>query len=76
MSTAINDGGPAYPVPGDQQDPDFNGASLRDVFAGQAMKAFIGTAGVNCLDGLDGYEDHTAAAAYRMADAMLKARGS
>jgi hypothetical protein len=30
------DSGPAFPVPGDQQDEGFNGMSLRDYFAAHA----------------------------------------
>lgn len=36
MST-INDGGPAYPVPGLQHDESFNGMSLRNYFATHAI---------------------------------------
>jgi hypothetical protein len=73
--SARNDGGPAYPVPGLQNDPDFNGMSLRDYFAAQAMQAAIGliphmqppTSGKTVPDCLT-------AMAYEYADAMLKAR--
>lgn len=81
-----DDGGCAFPILGVWQnqatgettthqtsDP---GMSLRDHFAGEAMAGMIATAGAPCLAGLDGYEDQTAKAAYRMADAMLKARAS
>lgn len=37
----IDDGGPAFPVPGLQSDETFNGISLRDWFAGQASEADI-----------------------------------
>lgn len=50
--------------------------TLRDEFAMRAMQGMLATAGAPCLGGLDGYEPHTAAAAYRLADAMLKARAS
>lgn len=50
------------------------GMTLRDYFAAKAMQGFICTAGAACLNGLDGYEPHTAKAAYKMADAMLAAR--
>ena len=36
MSDRIEDGGPAYPVPGDQPHPQMNGMSLRDWFAAHA----------------------------------------
>ncbi|WP_257828075.1 hypothetical protein [Burkholderia glumae] len=35
------DGGPAFPIPGLQHDPDFNGMSLRDHFASIADLAGI-----------------------------------
>lgn len=41
--------------------------SLRDWFAGQAMAGF-------CTEGLGGSYSHIAADAFKMADAMLKAR--
>ena len=69
-----NDGGPAFPVPGFPNDETFNGMTLRDYFAAKAMGALISTAAAPCLNGLDGYETHTARASYKMADAMLAAR--
>ena len=83
----INDGGSAFPVHAVYQDCGIDGNSgpvltetinsgmtLRDYFAAKAMAALITTAGAPCLNGLDGYEQHTASASYKMADAMLKAR--
>lgn len=85
MST--NDGGPAFPVStmveertagyGHQDGPatyQFGGMTLRDYFAAKAMAAMIGTAAIPCLVGLKGGEPQTAEAAYKIADAMLKAR--
>ena len=65
--SARNDGGPAYPVPGLQNDPDFNGMSLRDYFAAQAMTGFLARPG-----SINPTQD--AALAYLIADSMLKAR--
>lgn len=85
MSAAINDGGPAFPVPGlsglpngDFIHPDA-GMTLRDHFAAQALNS--GMAG-NWRDnhyepksGLSTIEN-VARAAYQFADAMLKARSA
>lgn len=77
--SAMNDGGPAFPVPpgrtsitGDPRDgvgyePAIGGMSLRDYFAGQAL------AGMCFRESWFSYED-VAASAYRMADTMLKER--
>lgn len=48
--------------------------SLRDQMAMAALQGFLTTAGAPSLNGLQGYEDITAKASYKMADAMLKAR--
>jgi hypothetical protein len=63
------DGGPAFPVPGDQP---LDGMSLRDWFAGQAMQSII------LADGIQYANAETAHAefAYRQADAMLIARAT
>lgn len=67
MSEQINDGGPAFPAP---YNNDGVGMSLRDWFAGQALVALPHT---GC--GGDLHIEDAAKAAYQMADAMLKARG-
>ncbi|OZI57784.1 hypothetical protein CAL20_09635 [Bordetella genomosp. 4] len=81
----MEDGGPAFPV----ADWDYqtfqpktveeirrllSGMSLRDYFAAKAMQGMLSTANASCLNGLDGYEEITAKAAYTIADAMLRAR--
>ena len=68
---ARNDGGPAYPVPSDQY-PEFNGMTLRDYFAGQALAQIIGS----LVDWPDEKSEITAHAevAYMYSDAMLAAR--
>lgn len=65
MSTK-NDGGPAFPI-GSTPEEWGNGMTLRDYFAAKAMQNYI----------CDDYTpDAIAKAAYEMADAMLKARGT
>ena len=71
MSAPINDGGPAYPVPGLQHDESFNGLSLRDYFASEALNGLI----CHLVGVKDGSPDDYARRAYQYADAMLKARG-
>lgn len=68
MSNTINDGGPAFPNLGYNADKNYNGMSLRDWFAGQAL------ANRYTYD-IDGRPDNVAAFAYQVADAMLAARG-
>ena len=48
--------------------------SVIDATAISAMQGMISTAGAPCLNGLDGFEDHMAKAAYKIADAMIEAR--
>jgi len=84
MSAAeIDDGGPAFPVkvgrdslPLQVSENQFvmPGMSLRDYFAARALQGMLTTAGAPSLNGLDGYEDITAQAAYKIANAMIKAR--
>ncbi|NEG85062.1 hypothetical protein GQQ15_06250 [Pantoea agglomerans] len=51
-------------------------ATIRDYFAAKAMHGYISTAAAPCIvGGLDGAEDELAKGAYKMADAMLRARG-
>jgi hypothetical protein len=77
----IKHGGPAFPVECDWVDGEprgrqtanhagwHEGMTLRDYFAAKAMQGFI--TGVDDFD-----EDALAAASYRLADAMLRARGA
>lgn len=71
----IDDGGNAFPIPGLQNDESFNGMSLRDYFAGQALQGFL--SGL-LADGQakfgDSSRSEVAAQSYQMADAMLAAR--
>lgn len=53
-----------------------DGMTMRDYFAAKAMHGYISTAAAPCIvGGLDGAEDELAKGAYKMADAMLRARG-
>ena len=68
MSAIIKDGGPAYPVPNLEHDPDFNGMSLRDYFAGQYIAGAFGG-----IPGQHLQPDNAASEAYKIADAMIAA---
>jgi hypothetical protein len=67
----INNGGPAFPIadvpyPNGNVQHGWNGMSLRDWFAGQALAGLLAHTGES--------ERNRAVAAYRYADAMLRAR--
>ena len=62
---------PAFPNPHFR---DSSGMTLRDYFAAKAMQAIIQDTGINIGEGKDRSDKHDAEAAYRYADAMLKAR--
>ena len=68
MNNQINDGGPAFPnVPPDSQYSDWDkGMTLRDYFAAAALQSMN-------IDGKFSAKTY-ASDAYKMADAMLKAR--
>ncbi|WP_267399031.1 hypothetical protein [Pseudomonas sp. GM_Psu_2] len=66
---SINNGGPAFPIPGLQHDEDFNGMTLRDYFAAKAMQAFNANP-----DFTNDNVRKIAELAYLQADEMLKAR--
>ena len=71
--TAKNDGGPAFPVYDDHgQYVNGGGATLRDYFAAKAMEVDY-TLAKNFTD--PDWRYGIALDAYKMADAMLKARG-
>jgi hypothetical protein len=63
-----NTGGPAFPTSCDLRHMEVEGMTLRDYFAAKAMQADM-TGGVHADD-----FDWTATRAYKVADAMLKAR--
>jgi hypothetical protein len=73
MSAPTDNGGPAFPVadtvyPSGQVQHGFNGMSLRDWFAGQAL------AGMLADQMREGHPKDYAKNAYRFADAVLAAR--
>ena len=75
------DGGTAFPRldykpygDGSGQWHNEGGMSLRDHFAGLAMQGDIAGLSINLYEYTDGELREKAEAAYRMADAMLKAR--
>ena len=67
----IKTGGPAFPVPGLQNDADFNGMTLRDYFAANALQTM--SLSNNWSDN-PLYWESVARSAYVCADAMLRAR--
>ena len=69
--TDIKDGGPAFPHENRHQ-ANWEGMSLRDYFAGQAL---TGLARSHAEGTVDDYQpEHVAQDCYRLADAMLKER--
>lgn len=70
-------GGTAFPLPlGSETVEGKEGMTLRDYFAAKLMPAVIGSLnGPITGEEYPGDFDHYAECAYRMADAMLRARG-
>jgi hypothetical protein len=69
----INNGCPAFPNLGYNKEANYNGMTLRDYFAGQAMVGWLSSWTTDSSPQF--FEaDHVAATAYDYADAMLKAR--
>lgn len=67
-----NDGGQAFPVPGDEERTYTPGMSLRDWFAGQALAGIVqGTQSEKMKPTCPGEAAHWA---YMIAEAMLAAR--
>ena len=72
-----NPGGSAFPVhPNVNLDLDkrWCGMTLRDYFAAKAMQALLSADRYTGIIGVNNYEHCRAEDAYKMADAMLKAR--
>lgn len=69
--TRIADTQPAFPIRGAVADYQFGGMTLRDYFAAKAMQGFIA-----CPDTDNLMADELSQWAYKIADAMLKARQS
>ena len=77
MNDTTNNGGPAFPIPLQPEQVwqgmnQCDGMTLRDYFAAKAMQAYFTDPNVGF--GSDVIEAGSQAA-YRIADAMLKARG-
>jgi hypothetical protein len=68
-----NTGGPAFPAT-NHHGHKLEGMTLRDYFAAKAMQAILSSDRYAGLIGVNRYEQRTAEDAYKMADAMLKAR--
>ncbi|CAB5567649.1 MULTISPECIES: hypothetical protein [Providencia] len=70
-------GGAAFPVPAIELHGTHTGMTLRDYFAAKAMNAMISTIPLpwSLREQYEGDFYNTAQSAYKMADAMLKARG-
>lgn len=77
---SLDNGGPAFPVPGLMDDESFNGMTLRDYFAAKAMAGMLSDrSNVERFDEMGRKELISpdalmATASYAMADAMLAAR--
>lgn len=71
----VNDGGTAFPVPGDYFGG-FEGMSLRDWFAGQALAGWLSSYPGGAIHPAqhDGKPADLARHSYALADAMLRAR--
>jgi hypothetical protein len=80
MSEPINDGGPAFPVadtiyPNGQMQYGFNGMSLRDYFAGQALAGILACpVPIRLSDGPIAANNSYSKTAFVLADAMIAAR--
>jgi len=77
MSDETNTGGPAFAMgyDGDHSSVEQKGMNLRDYFAGQAIASVISVCQRDTTEPCETVEDMFAAKAYRVADAMIKARG-
>jgi hypothetical protein len=65
---------PAFPYVCDADFDYGTGMTLRDYFAAKAMQAILSSDRYVGLIGVNRYEQRTAEDAYKMADAMMKAR--
>lgn len=72
-----NTGGPAFPLHNHGVQTlgmHLSGMTLRDYFAAKAMQEILGSDRYMGIIGVNRYEQRTAEDAYKVADAMLKAR--
>ncbi|HGN0719328.1 TPA: hypothetical protein ACKRNA_001182 [Proteus mirabilis] len=67
-------GGAAFPIPATELHGTTAGMTLRDYFAAKAMQGMLSNEQCKPFD-MSFSEEYHANCAYRMADAMLKARG-
>lgn len=84
MNNQINDGGPAFPVPVDNDcdchgrfTSGYGGMTLRDYFAAAALQGILSGADrstVKYLENMSYPAGQMSSAAYNIADAMLKAK--
>lgn len=78
MSAPIKTGGPAFPTENARQTGSNSwheeGMTLRDYFAAKAMQSLIDASRYSGVIGVNNYEHTLSALAYKVADAMLKAR--
>lgn len=72
-AAAINDGGPAFPIPNLHHDEDFNGMTLRDYFAAKALPAVIAQCAQDTRRPNESPVAYFARTSYEMADAMVAA---
>ena len=72
----ISWGGPAFPSHGSMGEVVQEGMTLRDYFAAKAVQAIMSDDRYRGVVGVNNYELHAASDAYKMADAMLKARAA
>jgi hypothetical protein len=70
MSEAKQDGGPAFPAMHFDLAENERGMTLRDYFAAKAMQGVF----TNPVESSEHGKDYIAMHAYKMADAMIKAR--
>lgn len=76
MSTRINNGGPAFPVPNDANVNDQEGMTLRDYFAAKAMQGMLANPNQDYAPLTVKAQEAVVAGAYEMADAMIKTRSA
>jgi len=70
----MNTGGPAFPSHGSMGEVVQEGMTLRDYFAAKAMQSILYSERMMGVIGTNIYEHRCAEDAYKVADAMLKAR--
>ena len=70
----MNTGGPAFPYVSDADFDYGTGMTLRDYFAAKAMQSIMSDDRYRGVVGVNNYEINASSDAYKMADAMLKAR--